>query len=257
MGNQKLSGKVAIVTGGARGFGKATVLKLVQEGARVVVNDVRKELADALVAEIIQAGGKAFPYIADVSDEKQVNDMVSSTVEKFGTVDILVNNAGIMRTTRPMETIPLSEFQAMIATNVIGVFLCMKAVMPIMKAKRSGKIVNISSSAGRCMSSFCGAHYSATKAAILGLSRHSANEAAPFNININIVAPGTFVTEGALELMPPGLSEGQMAEVEQLIPIRRFGKPQDLANLVAFLCSEESAYITGATVDINGGELMM
>lgn len=256
MGHDRLVGKVAIVTGAARGLGKATALKLAEEGAIVVINDVRRELAELAAKEIISAGGQAMACIHDIADEAQVASLVAATVDKYGTVDILVNNAGLMRTTRPMETIPFDEFQSMIAVNVLGVFLCMKAVLPIMKAKRSGKIVNISSSAGRCMSTFNGAHYSATKAAILGLTRHTANETAPYNINVNAIAPGTFITEGGLELLPD-LTPEQTAQLEQTIPIRRFGAPQDHANLVLFLCSEESSYITGATIDINGGELMM
>jgi 3-oxoacyl-[acyl-carrier protein] reductase len=256
MSDKSLTGRVAIVTGAARGLGRATALTLARRGAAVVVNDVRRELADGVVEEIEAAGGEAMAYVADISDEAQVEGMVAAATERFGTVDILVNNAGIMSTTGPLETVPLAEFKAMMEVNVTGVFLCMKAVLPIMKAKRSGKIVNVSSSAGRSMSTFNGPHYTASKAAILGLSRHAANEAAPFNVNVNAVAPGTFVTEGGRELLPD-LTPEMIAHIEQGIPLRRLGDPQDHANLVAFLCSEEASYITGATVDINGGELMM
>ncbi len=256
MNTLRFSGQTAIVTGAARGLGKATVLQLAREGAAVIVNDVRRELTEAVVEEIKAAGGQALAHVADVSDEAQVEAMVAAAVERFGTVDILVNNAGIMRTTSPVETISLAEFQSMLAVNVTGVFLCIKAVLPLMKAKRHGKIVNVSSSAGRSMSTFNGAHYTACKAAILGLSRHTANEVAPFNINVNAVAPGSFDTEGGRELLAGAPAE-LLEQEEQKIPLRRFGTPQDHANLVAFLCSEQASYITGATVDINGGDLMM
>jgi len=256
MSEARFTGQVAIVTGAARGLGKAVALKLASEGAAVVVNDVRRELAEAVVNQIEAAGGQAMASIADVSDEAQVEAMVSATVERFKTVDILVNNAGLMRTTSPLEAVPLEEFQAMMAVNVTGVYLCLKAVLPIMKARRSGKIVNVSSSAGRCMSTFNGPHYTASKAAVLGLTRHVAREAAPYNINVNAVAPGTFVTEGGRELLPD-LTPELIQKIEQGIPLRRLGDPQDHANLVAFLCSSEASYITGATIDINAGELMM
>ncbi len=252
----RFSGKVAIVTGAARGLGRAIALRLGREGAVVVVNDLRSDLADQVVDQIITVGGQAIKHLADVTDESQVAELVSSTLERFGTVDILVNNAGIMRTTRPMEDISLEEFQSVMKVNVTGVFLCMKYVLPIMKSKKSGKIVNISSSAGRCMSSFNGAHYTASKAAILGLTRHAANESAEYNININAIAPGTFLTEGGSELFPE-LTPDLIRQIEQGIPMHRIGDPQDNANLVTFLCSQEASYITGATIDINAGELMM
>jgi NAD(P)-dependent dehydrogenase (short-subunit alcohol dehydrogenase family) len=256
MTGRNLAGKAAIVTGAARGFGKAIALTLSQRGAAVVVSDIRSELAEAVVEEIKSAEGEAIALSADISNEQDVKSMVAETLKRFGTVDILVNNAGIMSTISPMVSISLEDFQKMIEVNLTGTFLCMKAVLPIYKAKNSGKIVNLSSSAGRSMSTFNGAHYTASKAGILGLTRHAANEAAPFNININAVTPGSFVTEGGLELLP-GLTPEMTEQIEQAIPIRRLGDPQDLANLVAFLCSEEASYITGATIDINGGDLMM
>ena len=253
MTTARFSDQVAIVTGAGRGMGKATALTLARGGAAVVVNDLRRELAEAVTSEIIAAGGRAMAYVADVSQEAQVQAMVEATLEHFGTVDILVNNAGILRSTTPMENIPLEEWELMMTVNVNGVFLCTKAVLPIMKAKRSGKIVNVSSSAGRSTSTFGGAHYTTSKAAVLGLSRHTARETAPYNINVNAVAPGSMDTEMVRELATPEHMESE----RQKIPMRRLGTAQDEANLVAFLCSEESSYITGATVDINGGDLII
>ena len=252
MNGERFSGKVAIVTGAGRSMGKATALTLARGGARVVVNDVRSELAEAVVNGIEAAGGQALAYVADVSNEVQVQAMVEAAVERFGTVDILVNNAGILRATNPVEEIPLKEWELMMAVNVTGVFLCTKAVLPIMKARRSGKIVNVSSSAGRSYSTFGGAHYTTSKAAVLGLTRHTAREVAAYNINVNAVAPGSMDTEMVRELASP-----EQIEQDRLsLPMPRLGTPQDEANLVAFLCSKESSYITGATIDINGGSHM-
>ena len=249
----RFAGKVAIVTGSGRGMGKATALTLARDGAAVVVNDVRRDLVETLVRQIEEVGGRALPSISDVSDEEHVIAMVADTVKRFGTVDILVNNAGILRATSPIEAIPLDEWDLMMAVNVRGVFLCTRAVLPSMKAKRGGKIVNISSSAGRSSSTFGGAHYTASKAAVLGLTRHTARECAPYGINVNAVAPGSMDTEMVREMATPEHIAGE----ERSIPLRRLGSAQDEANLVAFLCSEESSYITGATIDINGGDLMI
>jgi 3-oxoacyl-[acyl-carrier protein] reductase len=253
MHETRFSGKVAIVTGAGRGMGKETALTLARQGAAVVVNDLHPEWVQAVTQEIKDAGGQALGYVADVTKESQVQAMVDATVKQFGTVDILVNNAGILRSTTPVETIPLEEWQLMMDVNVNGVFLCTKAVLPIMKAQRSGKIVNVSSSAGRSTSTFGGAHYTTSKAAVLGLSRHTAREAAPFNINDNAVAPGSMDTEMVREMSTPE----HMERERQKIPLRRLGTGKDEADLVAFLCSEESSYITGATIDINGGDLIL
>jgi 3-oxoacyl-[acyl-carrier protein] reductase len=253
MGAQSLDGRIALVTGAARGMGRATALTLARRGAAVAVNDTRRASAEAVAAEIEAAGGRALVCTGDVSEEAQVEAMVAAVVARFGTVDILVNNAGILCATSPLETIPLAEWQQMLAVNVTGVFLCTRAVLPIMKAQRSGKIVNISSSAGRSTSTFGGAHYTTAKAAVLGLTRHTAREAAPFGINVNAVAPGSIDTDMVRELATPE----RMEEERQQIPLGRLGTAEDEANLVAFLCSEEASYLSGATVDINGGALMM
>ena len=141
----------------------------------------------------------------------------------------------------------------MMAVNVTGVFLCTKAVLPIMKKQRSGKIVNLSSTAGRSTSTFGGAHYTTSKAAVLGLTRHTAREAAPYNINVNAIAPGSMDTEMVREKA----DLDHLAKEAKNIPLGRLGTAQDAANLVVFLCSEESSYISGATIDINGADLLI
>lgn len=250
---RRLEGKVAIVTGAARGMGRATALRFGAEGASVVVNDVNPDGAEAVAAEIKSAGGRASAFAADVSDWEQVQAMINVTVSDFGTVDILVNNAGILRATHPLEDIPEEEWDLMMDVNLKGVFNCTKAVLPIMKAQRSGKIVNVSSSAGRCTSTFGGAHYTTAKAAVLGLTRHTAREVAPFGINVNATAPGSMDTDMVRELA----TSEHIAKEEAANPLGRLGTTEDEANLVAFLVSEEASYITGATVDLNGGDLMM
>lgn len=253
MSTGRVAGKVAIVTGSGRGMGRAVAMTLAREGAAVVVNDVRQEAAQRVVAEIEAAGGRALAYVADVSQPAQVNAMVQATVAHFGTIDILVNNAGILGNTRPLEEIPYDEWDQLIGINVKGVFNCTKAVLPILKAKRYGKIVNVSSSAGRSTSTFGGAHYTTSKAAVLGLTRHTAREAAPYNINVNATAPGSMDTEMVRERATPE----HIAREEASIPLRRLGTAQDEANLVLFLCSDESSYIAGATIDINGADLLL
>lgn len=249
----RLQEQVAIVTGAARGMGRATALRLGMEGASVVVNDVSSDGAETVAAEIKSAGGKASAFVADVSDWQQVQAMINATVSEFGTVDILVNNAGILRATHLLEDIPEKEWDLMMDVNLKGVFNCTKAVLPIMKAQRSGKIVNVSSSAGRCTSTFGGAHYTTAKAAVLGLTRHTARETASFGINVNATAPGSMDTDMVRELATPE----HIAKEEAANPLGRLGTAEDEANLVAFLVSEEASYITGATVDLNGGDLMM
>ena len=249
----RFAGRVAIVTGAGRGMGREIALTLARQGAAVVVNDVQAERVAAVAAEIEAAGGRALAVAADISREDQVNAMVKAAVEKFGAVDILVNNAGILGNTQPIELIAADEWDRMMAINVKGVFLCTKAVLPLMQARRYGKIVNVSSSAGRSTSTFGGAHYTTSKAAILGLTRHTAREAAPYGINVNATAPGSMDTEMVRERA----SDEHLERERQKIPLRRLGTAQDQASLVAFLCSDEASYIAGATVDINGADLLL
>jgi NAD(P)-dependent dehydrogenase (short-subunit alcohol dehydrogenase family) len=234
-------------------MGRACALTLAAGGASVAVNDVSPSAAKAVASEIQARGGSALAYLADVTNETQVEAMVQAIVDRFGKVDVLVNNAGILRTTMPLETISVAEWDLVMAVNVRGVFLCTKHVLPWMKAQRSGKIINISSSAGRSTSTFGGIHYTTSKAAVLGLTRHTAREVAPYNINVNAVCPGSMDTEMVRELASPK----QITEAMEEVPLGRLGTPQDEANLVVFLASDESSYITGATVDLNGGILMI
>ena len=240
----------------SRAPGEAWVVPLhflAKEGARVAVIDINGPAAKAVAEEARQCGAEAIDVPGDVSHAQDVSRVVEETISRFGRIDILVNNAGISSTTRPLETIADDEWSKVIDVNLKGVFLFMRAVLPHMKKQRSGKIVNVSSSAGRSVSTFCGAHYTASKAGVLGLSRHAALEAAPFNINVNAVAPGTIDTP----MLREDASEELIAEEARNIPLGRLGTEEDEANLVAFLASEEASFITGATIDINGGDLII
>ena len=248
----RFDGKIIVVTGAARGMGKATAAAFAREGGRVVVNDLRQADAETAAAELRAAGGDAIALAADVSRHDDAQRLVRETVERFGTVHVLVNNAGILSRT-PFDEIPENEWDAVMAVNVKGVFLCAQAVFPVMKANRYGKIVNVASSAGRSVSTFGGAAYTTSKAAVLGLTRHIAREGAPYGINCNSTSPGSMDTEMVRE----NASVETIQKEADGIPLRRLGTADDEANLVLFLASDEASYITGATVDINGGGLMI
>ena len=256
IGPQRFTGKVAIVTGSARGMGFATAAAFAREGARVVVNDLSETGAAAAAARIRETHGLPADAVAavaaDVSHKPSARRLVDETVWRFGTVDILVNNAGIL-SRAPIEDLSEDEWDHVMAVNVRAIFLCTQAVFPIMRARRYGKIVNVASSAGRSVSTFGGAAYTASKAAVLGLTRHTAREGAPFGINCNSTSPGSMDTE----MVRANASGERIAAEIAAIPLQRLGTADDEANLVLFLASDEASYITGATVDINGGDLMI
>jgi 3-oxoacyl-[acyl-carrier protein] reductase len=249
---ERFPAKVVIVTGAARGMGKATAAAFAREGARVVVNDLVADAAERAAAEIRASGGEATAVVADVSRRADAQRLAAETVQRYGTVDVLVNNAGILSRTA-IESISEEEWDRVMAVNVRGVFLCAQAVLPIMKAKRCGRIVNVASSAGRSVSTFGGAAYTTSKAAVLGLTRHIAREGAPFGITCNSTSPGSMDTEMVRENATPERIGAEIAK----IPLGRLGTGDDEARLVLFLASDDASYITGATVDINGGDLMI
>jgi 3-oxoacyl-[acyl-carrier protein] reductase len=234
-------------------MGKRNALRFAAEGAIVIANDVNAASAGALVAELARSKAEAMLAVGSVADTEAVGRMVDAALSRFGRIDVLVNNAGIGPATRPLDRITGDEWDRTLAVDLTGVFNCMRAVLPGMKERRYGKIVNISSSAGRSVSTFAGAHYTAAKAGVLGLTRHAAFEYAPYNININAIAPGTIDTE----LLRGAVSADRIAEEALKIPLRRIGTVDDESNLVLFLASEESSYITGATIDINGADLLL
>ena len=247
-----LEGKVAIVTGGGQGIGKAIIQRLAEEGAKVVIADLNMETMSKIEAFLSKEGREVLVTKVDVVKFDEVKAMVELTLKKFGSIDILVNNAGVLRKT-PLEDISEKEWDFVIDVNMKGTFNCTKAVLPTMKGRRSGRIVNISSVAGRSSSRFGGAHYTASKAGILGLTRHTAMEVASYNILVNAVAPGGIDTSMIRSVSTPEWME----EFESKVPLRRIGEPDDIAKIVLFLCMDLSSYMTGATIDVNAGSLMI
>ncbi len=248
-----LSGEIAIVTGAGRGMGEATAKKLSDHGATVIVNDVIDRLIENVVEDIKRFKGTAIGYKADVGDILQVEMMAKEVVSKYGRIDILVNNAGILRRSGSIEEIGDGEWDLVMRINVKGVFNCCKAVLKYMKSQKNGKIVNVSSSAGRSTSELGGAHYTASKAAVLGLTRHLAREAAPYGISVNSICPGLIDTPMIREMA----SKEELDEWRENIPMKRLGEPEEEADLVLFLVSDNSSYINGATIDLNGASLLI
>lgn len=246
----KLEGMNALVTGASRGIGREIALELARQGANVAVNYAGSEAkAHETVAEIEKLGRKAFAVRADVSNGEAVADMVKETIASFGSLDILVNNAGITRDNLLMR-MKEDEWDAVISTNLKGVFLCTKAVTRQMMKQRSGRIINVASIVG--VSGNPGqANYVAAKAGVIGLTKTTARELASRGINVNAVAPGFITTD-----MTGKLSEDIKAEMLKQVPLARFGEPQDVARVVTFLASEDSSYMTGQTLHIDGGMLM-
>jgi 3-oxoacyl-[acyl-carrier protein] reductase len=241
----KLKNKVAIVTGAGQGIGRGIALSLAKEGAKVVVTDITDKIND-VVKEI---GSQAIAIKVDVSKRKQTEEMVKKTLKKFGRIDILVNNAGIYPFKSLLE-MKEEDWDHVLNVNLKGVFNCTKSVLSTMTKQKYGKIINIASIAGTKVGFHNLAHYSASKAGILGFTKSAALELAQYNINVNAIAPGAIDTPGTSTTM------GERKQVEKyakLIPAQRIGKPIDIANLVVFLTSDESSYITGECIVVDGG----
>lgn len=246
----QLKGKTAVVTGSGRGLGKAIALKLAQMGANIVLNDIAgSDAIDATAEEFKAAGYNVAVTKGDVRNVEDVEEMVKKAVETFGSLDILVNNAGI---TRDMLMIKMSEkdWDDVLDINLKGAFLCTKAAAKIMMKQRSGKIINIASVAG-VMGNPGQANYSASKAGLIGLTKSTAKELAARNITCNAVAPGLIQSK-----MTEVLSEKVKENYLNNIPLGRFGTPDDVANVIGFLASDDSNYVTGQVIHIDGGLVM-
>jgi 3-oxoacyl-[acyl-carrier protein] reductase len=246
-----LKEKVAIVTGASRGLGKATALALAGAGAKVVVNYAGSAaLAEETVAEIRSQGGEAVAVQADVSNAQDVERLLSSTLEVFGKVDVLVNNAGITRDNLLLR-MKEQDWDAVLDTNLKGIFLSTKAVTKPMMKQRFGRIINLTSVVG--LTGNAGqANYAAAKAGVVGFTKSCARELASRGITVNAVAPG-FIQTDMTDKLPEELKQKMLGE----IPLGRLGEAKDVANLVVFLASEEASYITGQTINVDGGMVMI
>ena len=246
----KLDGKTAVVTGASRGIGSAIALQLAKEGARVVVNYSGSQVkAEAVVEQIIANGGEAIAVQGSVASADDVSALMAKTLEVFGSIDILVNNAGITRDNLLMR-MKETDWDDVMNTNLKGVFLCTKAVTRQMMKQRAGRIINISSIVG--VAGNAGqANYVAAKAGVIGLTKTTAKELASRNILVNAIAPGFITTE-----MTAQLPEELKATMLEQIPLARLGQPEDIAKAVVFLAGDDSKYITGQTLHIDGGMVM-
>jgi 3alpha(or 20beta)-hydroxysteroid dehydrogenase len=240
----RFEGKVALVTGGARGLGAATVRRLHSEGASVVAADILDDDGKALADEL---GDRVRFVHLDVTSEDQWQDVVAQTEREFGKLDVLVNNAGILKFNALIDT-PLEEFRQVLDVNLVGVFLGMKHAIPAMKRAGAGAIVNIYSTAGDAATRFCGA-YTASKFGVRGITKAAALEYAGDNIRANSVHPGGMDTPMTRAVM----DETGRKYVASKVPLKRMGTPEDVANAVAFLASEDASYMTGGEVLLDGG----
>jgi NAD(P)-dependent dehydrogenase (short-subunit alcohol dehydrogenase family) len=260
----RLRDQVALVTGAAKGIGKAIAIALAREGCDVVINDVDTEFIDAVVQEIKAVGRRSIAIVADIRDQEQVNQMVDKCVETFGRIDILVNNAGGSMgtpTTPPPKLIgDVTEeyWDLVVDTNFKGTFLCTQAAMKYMKEQKSGKIVGISSAGARIGEVLNSPPYCASKAGVLGLMRHTAKEAGPYGVRVNSLCLGFIVSGPRVErIWQERREKGTAGTILSQIALGRTGRPEEVASVVVFLCSDEASYITGATIDVNGGYVVL
>lgn len=242
-------GRVAIVTGAARGLGRAAAVRLHERGALVAVNARDRERAASIAREI---GERAIAVEGDVSAVGVPEEIARRTLDRFGRIDILINNAALPLTTR-FEQLTVEEWRQALEVNLTAPFLLIKAVLPAMKAQHYGRIINISSTAGRMVSTLGGAHYTTSKTGLLGLTRAAAKELGRYGITVNAVCPGMIDTELTRETA----TSETLERLAQGYPVPRLGTSLEVADLICFAASEAAGYITGASLDINGGDLMM
>jgi 3-oxoacyl-[acyl-carrier protein] reductase len=245
-----LKGKIALITGSSRGIGRATALRLAEEGANVVIDYLRhKENAEETVSQIRKMNRESVAVQADVGIFKEAKKLVNTAVKKFGQIDILVNNAGIVED-RTLLKMNLEQWRSVLQTNLFGVFYCSKLAAKEMVKRNSGRIINIASIVGQT-GNFGQTNYSASKAGVIGFTKSLAHELATKGITVNAVSPGFTDTD-----MVRKLPEAVRTALLQRIPLKRFGRPEEIAEMIVFLASDRSSYITGQVFNVNGGLLM-
>jgi 3-oxoacyl-[acyl-carrier protein] reductase len=242
----KLEGKVSIITGAARGIGRATALKFGREGARVVVCDVDKGGVDAVVNEVRSAGGEAVGFVVDVTDRQALDDMVQAVVDRYGRIDTLVNNAGIVEDAQ-FKNMSDVQFDRVIDINLKGTFNCAKAVVGVMLEQNAGVILNASSIVG-LYGNFGQTNYAASKFGVIGMVKTWSRELGRKGIRANAVCPG-FVETPIIKSIPDKV----MKALVERVPLGRLAKPEEIANTYAFLASDEASYINGAVIEVSGG----
>lgn len=244
----RLEGKVAIVTGAGRGLGKGIALKLAREGAKVVVSDVMEENAREAVKEIQEAGGQALAVVSNVADLSDVNRLYEETLAAYHKLDIVVNNAGINRDAM-LHKMTVEQWDQVIAVNLTGVFYMTQAAAKIMREQESGSIINISSASW--LGNIGQANYAASKAGVVGLTKTASRELAKKGVTCNAICPGFIETD-----MTRGVPEKVWDIMVSKIPMGRAGKPEDVANMIAFLASDDARYITGEVINVGGGMIL-
>jgi NAD(P)-dependent dehydrogenase (short-subunit alcohol dehydrogenase family) len=248
--NMNLKGKTAIVTGSGRGIGFGIASSFAGEGANVVINDRNLDTANEAVKTIVAAGGKAMPFKADVTKKSDLDAMVEATVKKYGRLDILVNNAGIESTPTLLKDITEAQWDRVLNVNLKGVFLCCQAVIPQMTKQGKGRIININSLAGRRMTFFGSADYTASKHGGVGLTQHLAWELADSHITVNAICPGATLTPLAEHGTTPEYRE---MVTKRLIPLGRWCTPDDIAGAAVYFASDLADMVTGQVIDVDGG----
>ncbi|BDU52976.1 3-oxoacyl-ACP reductase FabG [Limnohabitans sp. INBF002] len=243
---QRLLGKVSLITGAAQGIGLATALKFAQEGAIVIVCDVKQAAVDEAVKQCQALGAQALGFVVDVTQRDMVDATVKAVLDKFGRIDVLVNNAGITQDAR-LQKMTLEQFDRVIDVNLRGVFHCAQAVTDAMVAQGNGVILNASSVVG-IYGNFGQTNYAATKFGVIGFTKTWSRELGPKGIRVNAVAPG-FIQTPILSTIP----EKVIHEMTERVPLKRLGQPEDIANVYAFLASDEASYINGTVIEVAGG----
>jgi NAD(P)-dependent dehydrogenase (short-subunit alcohol dehydrogenase family) len=252
----RFKGKVALITAAASGIGRATADIIGREGGRVAAVDNHRERLDATVEQIAAAGGEAHPYHANALDEREVDNVVADVAKRFGRIDILVNAVGgstiISKPAAETEQLSLADWQALIDFNLTGTFLFTHAVIPIMKAQRSGKIVNLASIAGRGKSVASSSAYATAKGGIIAFTTKLSHELGPHGINVNAIAPSMTLTERIRPRWEQRAPEVRQSDIERT-PLRRMAEALDQANVICFLASSHADFVTGLTIDVTGG----